>query len=62
MQKEYTYSFEKVKIKIKLLFKPAHGSKMDVSEKQRDYWFDNFDDFGNKIKVEFFSIKFDDRK
>jgi len=57
MQKEYTYQSEKVKIKIKLLFKPAHGSKMAVSEKQRDYWFDNFDDFENKIKVEFFKKK-----
>jgi len=37
MQKEYTYPFEKGKIKIKLLFKPAHDSKMDVSEKQSEY-------------------------
>ena len=36
-------------INVKLLFKPAKGGIAAVPEPQRKYWFDNFDDFADKI-------------
>ncbi|MBU4298525.1 restriction endonuclease subunit R, partial [Patescibacteria group bacterium] len=47
---DHNSNSEKIKVKVKLLFKPARGSTIiDVSQKYREYWFDNFADFANKI-------------
>lgn len=45
--KEYKYN--DFCIKIKILLKPSQGGIASVPEKYRRYWFDNFDDFSNKI-------------
>lgn len=47
-RKSKTYSFNGFNIKTKLLFKSKLGV-VDVPEKYRNYWFDNFDDFAKKI-------------
>ena len=38
-------------INVKLLLKPSNGGIASAPQPQRKYWFDNFDDFANKIKV-----------
>ncbi|HPC35781.1 MAG TPA: DEAD/DEAH box helicase family protein [Candidatus Marinimicrobia bacterium] len=38
-------------INVKLLLMPASGGVASVPEPQRKYWFDNFNDFGNKITL-----------
>lgn len=38
-------------INVKLLLMPASGDIARVPEPQRKYWFDNFNDFGNKITL-----------
>ncbi len=43
------YTYNDFSIKIKILLKPSHGGIASVPEKYRKYWFDNFDDFRNKI-------------
>lgn len=38
-------------VSVKLLLKPAKGSIAFVPASQRNYWFDNFNDFAGKIKL-----------
>ncbi|PIU18172.1 MAG: hypothetical protein COT16_03085 [Elusimicrobia bacterium CG08_land_8_20_14_0_20_44_26] len=45
------FSYNGFVINVKLLLKPAKGGIAPVPEPQRRYWFDNFADFENKIKV-----------
>ncbi len=43
------FSYNGLSIYVKLLLKPAKGGIAAVPEPQREYWFDNFVDFANKI-------------
>jgi len=43
------YLFNGFNIRTKLLLTPAHRGIAGVPEPQRQYWFDNFTDFANKI-------------
>lgn len=43
------FNFKGLNIKTKLLLKPAQGSTSNVGENYKQYWFDNFEDFGNKL-------------
>jgi hypothetical protein len=43
------FSYNQLTINTKLLLKPRRGIA-EVLENYRRYWFDNFDDFENKIK------------
>jgi len=44
---------EKLNIRVKLLLKPARGGLGPIGDPYERYWFDNFDDFANKIKINF---------
>lgn len=44
------FSYNDFTINVKLLLKPANGGIASVPEPQRRYWFDNFNDFAEKIK------------
>ncbi|MDO9098364.1 MAG: hypothetical protein Q7U60_09615, partial [Candidatus Methanoperedens sp.] len=46
-----TYPLNGQNIKVKLLMKPSRGGIASVPEPQRKYWFDNFSDFENKLRV-----------
>lgn len=45
------FSYNRFIINVRLLFKPAKGGISGVPEPQRGYWFDNFSDFAEKIRV-----------
>jgi len=42
---------EKLNIRVKLLLKPARGGLGLIGDPYERYWFDNFDDFANKIRT-----------
>ena len=54
------FSYNDFTINVKLLLKPSNGGIASVPQPQRKYWFDNFDDFANKIKVPILMEKGDD--
>ena len=43
-----TNVYEKLDVSVKLLFKPKHGMA-DILEEYRNHWFDNFNEFADKI-------------
>lgn len=45
------FSYNGFTINVKLLLKPTRGGIANVPDPQKRYWFDNFDDFANKIQA-----------
>lgn len=44
------FTFDGLKVRTKLLYKPAKGGREKVPERYKQYWFDNFVDFSSKIR------------
>ena len=49
VSKQFTSKEFAVKVKVKLLLKPAMGGIVNVGENYQKYWFDNFGDFATKL-------------
>jgi superfamily II DNA or RNA helicase len=47
---EKTFQYNGYSVKVKLLLKPSKGGVASVPKEYKEYWFDNFSDFEDKVK------------